>query len=100
MKSVYLGAVALVIAAGCGRQFENRVQSYREQQVQELVLAYQQARTNGNLLDMCVKANLIAGAYLDAEDSGNASAWEARRSEDCRVAREALVPQDAPPAQR
>ena len=98
MKSVYVAALAVLVAAGCGRQFETRVQSHREQEAQALVLAYERARTNGDLLDMCVKSNLIAGAYLDAKDPGNASAWEARRAEDCRAAREALAPQALPPA--
>ena len=58
--------------------------------------AYEQARTRSDLLDQCVKSNMIAGAYLDAKDPGNARAWEARRKEDCRAAREAILPEAAP----
>ena len=94
---VGLGAVlASTALCGCRSPVEQQVQGYHQHQVQGLVSAYEQARIRGDLLDQCVKSNLIAGAYLDARDPGNARAWEARRSEDCRVARETILPHAAP----
>ena len=36
-----------------------------------------------DVMDMCVKAKLVAIAYADARDGGNAEAWKAREREDC-----------------
>jgi hypothetical protein len=41
---------------------------------------------------MCVKSNLVSGAYQDAKAQGDALAWRTRSAEDCKAARAALVP--------
>jgi hypothetical protein len=90
--SVMLAGMA-VLAAGCASPVEEKVQAYRQAQVRELVAAYEQARNRGDLLDMCVKGNLISGAYVDAGQQGDALAWRTRSAEDCRAARAAIAPQ-------
>jgi len=82
-----------VLAAGCASPVEEKLQAYRQTQVRELVAAYEQARNRGDLLDMCVKGNLISGAYLDAKQAGDALAWQTRSSEDCKAARAAIAPE-------
>jgi hypothetical protein len=72
---------------------EQRVSLYRDSQVRDFVAAYETARTRGDLLDMCVKAGLITGAYLDAGDAGDSNAWKLRRQEDCALAKSSLSPQ-------
>jgi hypothetical protein len=84
----------LLLLGGCSTNVPAREQQYNEQRARALVTEYQQARMQGDLLGLCVKSNLIAGVYEDAKDPGNASAWRARNTEDCRLARDALVPAD------
>ena len=50
------------------------------------------ARSRGDLLDMCVKSNLVSAAYQDAKAEGDALAWRTRSTEDCKAARAALAP--------
>jgi hypothetical protein len=57
------------------------------------VAGYEQARNRGDLLDMCVKGNLISGAYADARQEGDALAWRTRSTEDCKAARAAIAPE-------
>lgn len=87
LLSVALGA--------CGANVDARVQLYRQRQARDLVAEYEQARARSDLLGMCVKSNLVSGAYLDAKDASDATAWRSRNAEDCRAAHAALGP-DAP----
>lgn len=89
----FLCLVAVVLG-GCGMNVAAREKVYRQQQVRELVTEYERARMGGDLLGMCVKSNLIAAAYLDVGDKGDAHAWRARNIEDCKIARDALIPAD------
>ena len=75
-----------------------REKDYRQQQVRTFVTEYEQARMRGDLLDMCVKSNLISGAYRDVGAEGDALAWRSRNTEDCQAARAALAPGAASPA--
>jgi hypothetical protein len=92
IRSGVLAGVA-VLASGCAAPVEDKLQAYRQAQVRELVAAYEQARNRGDLLDMCVKGNLISGAYQDAKQAGDALAWRTRSSEDCKAARAAIAPE-------
>jgi hypothetical protein len=83
-----------LLAGGCSVDVAAREHLYRQQQARTFVAEYQQARLRGDLLGMCVKGNLTAAAYADAKDPDDAAAWRARSAEDCRVARDALVPAD------
>ncbi|WP_293477709.1 hypothetical protein [Phenylobacterium sp.] len=89
--------VALSLAlVGCGQtNVDARMKAYREQQVRSLIGEYSQARVRGDLLAMCVKSNLISGAYVDADDAGSAEAWRARNAQDCRAARALYAPEAA-----
>jgi hypothetical protein len=89
-------AVLSLALAGCGQtNVDARLRAYREQQARALIGEYSQARVRGDLLTMCVKSNLISGAYVDLEDDGSAQAWKARNGEDCRAARNLYAPQPA-----
>ena len=93
-RLVLLGLLPIVLG-GCGMSVAKREKQYREQQVRALVTEYEQARMRGDLLGLCVKSNLISGAYLDVGATGDASAWRARNAEDCQAARAALAPNAA-----
>ena len=82
----------LPLAGACASPVDTKVQEYRQDQARNLVSAYEQARGRGDLLDMCVKSNLVSGAYQDAKAEGDALAWRTRSAEDCKAARAALVP--------
>jgi hypothetical protein len=89
---------ALAAVAGCSNEStDNKVQAYRKQQATDLVAGYDQARSQGDLLTMCVKSNQVSAAYRDAKDAPDADAWKAKASEDCRAARKKFAPdlQDA-----
>lgn len=81
----------LILALGlglssCAQALDAQVQSINTLRLREAVTAYEQARTGGQPLDLCVKAKLVAIAYEDAREPANASAWRAREKEDCQAA--------------
>jgi len=94
------GSAAIFCAAlgGCGAfNVEQRAQTYHAQEAHRRVADYEQARARGDLLSMCVKANLVSAAYQDAKDVGNARAWDSRREADCKTALATLAPDLRPP---
>lgn len=44
---------------------------------------YQIANRNGNKIDICVHAGLVAAAYLQAKDEANYRKWKSVESSDC-----------------
>jgi hypothetical protein len=88
-----LAVIASLALSACGSvDVDKRVQAYREQQVHDLVAAYDLARGQSDLVAMCVKSNQVSAAYVDARDPSDASAWRSKSAQDCQGAREALAP--------
>jgi len=79
-----------VLLAGCAQIMEGQARNLSTMRVQEAVSGYETARRKANPLDMCVKARLVAIAYADAKEAGNAEAWKAREREDCAAATAAM----------
>jgi len=78
--------LALCLALGaCSSALNAQVNSVNTLRIKDAVSDYERAR-GGAALDRCVKAKLVAIAYEDAKDAGNASAWRAREREDCQAA--------------
>ena len=82
------------LLGACGMNVAGREKVYRQQKVQELVTEYERARMGGDLLDLCVKSNMIGAGYEDIGNEGDALAWRSRNREDCETARAALIPAD------
>ena len=45
---------------------------------------YMMVRRNGNAVEMCVYAGLVAAAYLQARDEAHYAAWKQAEANDCR----------------
>ena len=73
------------LICGCAPAMKAQVELVNTLRIKDAVSAYEAAR-NGAPLDRCVKAKVVAIAYEDAKDPGNASAWRAREREDCQAA--------------
>ena len=78
-----------IVCTGCAPAMQAQIDRVNSLRVKDAVTAYEAARS-GAPLDRCVKAKLVAIAYEDAKDPGNASAWRAREREDCEAAVMAL----------
>jgi uncharacterized protein YgiB involved in biofilm formation len=93
--------LALCLAlGGCSSALNAQVNAVNGLKIKDAVSDYERAR-DGAPLDRCVKAKLVAIAYEDAKDAGNASAWRAREREDCQAAIAATgIERPAQPATR
>jgi hypothetical protein len=52
----------------------------------DAVAEYNIAAAQGNNMQKCVQAGLVAAAYLQAQDSTNYNTWKATETADCAVA--------------
>ncbi len=83
------GAAILLVwllCAGCGQVADAQAKLVNDLRVKDAIGDYEKADHAHNLLDECVKAKLVAGAYADARDAADSNAWMARSQEDCRAA--------------
>ena len=60
-----------VMLCGCSGLGRAEMAKYQASHIQQAVSQYEQARNRSDVLDMCVKAKLVAIAYADAGDGGD-----------------------------
>ena len=75
-----------MLCAGCGQVADAQAKLVNDMRVKDAIGDYEKAARSHDLLDACVKAKLVAGAYADARDTADSQAWMARSQEDCREA--------------
>jgi hypothetical protein len=68
MKARLVSLLCLALCGCGGIDVEQRAKAFHAQEAQRRIAAYEEARGQGDLLGMCVKANLVSAAYLDAGD--------------------------------
>src|SRR5512140_2144606 len=78
--------VAGLLCAGCGQVADAQAKLVNDLRVKDAIGDYEKAGRAHNLLDECVKAKRVSGAYADARDTADSQAWLARSQEDCRAA--------------
>jgi hypothetical protein len=78
--------VVWVLCAGCGQVADAQAKLVNDLRIKDAIGDYEKAGRAHNLLDECVKAKLVSGAYADAHDTADSDAWLARSQEDCRAA--------------
>jgi hypothetical protein len=78
--------VGWVLCAGCGQVADAQSKIVGDLRIKDAIADYEKAGKAHDLLDECVKAKLVAGAYADARDTADSQAWMARSQEDCRAA--------------
>lgn len=71
---------------GCDKLSELAGGSIEEQVAQDTVDQYNIAKRQGDPIQICVQAGLVAAAYLQAEDEPNYNRWKAIEEEDCEAA--------------
>lgn len=82
----------LASATGCSRLAQAQFRAAQDARVKDTLASYEQARSRRDLVGQCVSAGVVAISYQGAGDQANASAWNARRREDCAAARAAADP--------
>jgi len=52
----------------------------------DAVAQYGIAKRNGNAMDACVQAGIVAAAFLQSKDEANYAKWKATEKDDCKLA--------------
>lgn len=89
MRRLVLALVSIPLSA-CAPALQAQAKMVSNLQIQEATRNFETAQRGGDLLDICVKAKLVAAAYDDAHEALNAQAWRAREREACELAAASL----------
>ena len=86
-----VATVALLIGGGVYLYFSGAFASFtaggiRQQVAQEQAQQYADVVRSGTPVDRCVKAGIVAEAYLQANDSAKYDQWKATQKADCDAA--------------
>ena len=81
-----IAVLAVLLLGGCGSIAAGDAQKVHGARIDQTLSDYEVARGRGDILDICLKAKLVAIAYEDAGQGPNGEAWRAREKESCRLA--------------
>ena len=79
MKPITIIAAAACMALACEGSIEAQVAKDAEQQ-------YEIAKRQGDAMQACAQASLVAAAYLQAKDEAKYAEWKGREKSDCAAA--------------
>ena len=78
-----IGAVWYFWGGGIEVRTEQITNDINQQVISDVLQQYNIAKANGTKIDACVRAGLVAEAYLQAHDERNYSAWKNIEFLDC-----------------
>lgn len=81
-----LGSSWYFYGGGLQRQANKNLYNIYQKVASDSVEQYDIAKRNGSKMDTCVRAGLVAAAYLQAKDELNYRQWKKIESDDCSAA--------------
>lgn len=85
-KSQLSVALGLLLFIGCAD-----MDSIYAQVINDSIAEYNIAKRQGDLVDICVHAGLVAAAYLQAQDEANYGKWKQKERTDCKAAEDNMM---------
>lgn len=84
-------AVAVWLATGGPRrqineQAHDAVQDINQQVVRDMIAQYEIAKRNGDRMEVCVHAGIVAAGFLQAHDEAGYQRWKGVEKQDCAAA--------------
>lgn len=86
MKKLLYFMFPALILSGCDQLVDQQVQDIHDQVARDAAEQYDIARRQGDKIQICVQAGLVAAAYLQAKDEVNYNNWKAIEDADCASA--------------
>ena len=83
---VFAGLVWYYFGGGLEMDASRRMQDIENKVAADAVTQYGIAKRNGNAMDACVQAGMVAAAYLQAKDEGHYQQWKQTERGDCASA--------------
>lgn len=84
---VVLGALGwFFFGGGWGNMTKSTLSGIQDQVAQDSVAQYNIAAAQGDQMQKCVQAGIVAAAYLQAQDTSNYKMWKGLEKADCLVA--------------
>ncbi len=81
---IFIGLFAWYFYGGGLENATNqKMDTIKQQVASDSVDQYNIAKRNGNKVDMCVHAGLVAAAYMQAKDEANYNQWRQTETTDC-----------------
>jgi hypothetical protein len=81
-------ATAVIYLSGSSQQTQaaNNNEKIADQRVVDQIKKFQMAGQGGNVMEICARAEIIAAAFLQANDELNYKHWKEVERVDCQVA--------------
>ncbi|MDZ4307359.1 hypothetical protein [Allopontixanthobacter sp.] len=86
MAKALLFAIAALVLGGCDQLVDQQMQDIHKQVAQDATDQYDIAKRQGDLIQICVQAGLVAASYLQAKDEANYNSWKLIEDADCAKA--------------
>jgi hypothetical protein len=83
---VVVGLGAYFFGGGIEKHAASQMAGIEQQVAIDSVAQYEIAKRGGNLMETCVHAGMVVGAYVQAKDEPNHEKWLKIQSEDCKKA--------------
>lgn len=80
---VFIGVLIWLFGGGLDWQAGETMKKIQNNVAADAVAEYGIAQRNGNNIDQCVQAGIVAAAYLQANDEKNYAHWKGMRDRDC-----------------
>lgn len=71
---------------GLEQQVDRNMDDIYKKVSSDAVAQYNITKKNGNRMDQCVHAGVVAGAFLQAKDEANYKRWKDTEAKDCAAA--------------
>ena len=75
-----------LFGGGLEQQATDSLDTIKNQVAEDSVRQYNIAKSQGDLIQICVQAGMVSAAYLQANDQSNYNRWKRIEKEDCRAA--------------
>jgi len=81
-----IGAAWFFLDGGWDNLTQGTLSGIQDQVARDSLAQYDIATAQGDKMQICVQAGLVAAAYLQAQDSQNYNIWKGREQLDCAAA--------------
>jgi hypothetical protein len=86
MSKKFAVITALLLCSACDQMVDAQMQDIKKKVATDAVSQYEMAARQGDKIQKCVHAGMVAAAYLQAEDEANYGTWMSIQKADCAAA--------------
>jgi hypothetical protein len=83
---LFIACAWFFFGGGLEKTAANNMSKIEQQVADDAVKQYEISKKNGNSIETCIHAGMVAAAYLQAKDENNHKQWQQTQRQDCKKA--------------